>query len=377
MSNKAEYITTDDKHRYYFRMLNFWHDELEPRELLLLMHYARIGGEKGQIWEGIEATKRKLKMGGHTIRDLRKSLRKKGIIRVYRPREGDYESSIMVEVNYDWDYNFAKYAGQRDTSEAPATLINPVSGQEMVIVADDEDEDDPCPVGHTPCPAGHTPQSEQADPPVRLDTKEDSSKKTTLRTPPPSTNGPAQPTLIRPTSVVDNRARQRREVEEVRVTDVEGKIKTPLTSLELFILQTTGQKQIADSYREKLSQPVAWYDETGLKLTESPSPNELYETDEAFRRFVSKEIVLKLKNGKAQRFNAKGFTDWLCGAGTYSWFFTSWRDRNLEREETSAVPGTPTLTEEQIRQMQEQPMDDELAERLRRINEMREAHGNQ
>jgi hypothetical protein len=166
----------------------------------------------------------------------------------------------------------------------------------------------------------------------------------------PSISSPVQtsgsPSLLHTGMNFDSRAYARREEKEYQVSDFDDKVVEPLKALELYILQETHQKSIADSYREQLDTQIRWVDPLNGKEAISPSPIELYKKDPRYRQFVQTQITIRLKN-QAKRFNTKGYTQTLCSPGTYKWFFVDYAP-NV----TLVTGGKREYTEEEIIRLQ-------------------------
>lgn len=134
---------------------------------------------------------------------------------------------------------------------------------------------------------------------------------------------------------------------EYRVSDELDTGKSPYTALELYILQETGQKQLAESRRALLDETVLWVGKKNPIGQTAPSPNELYDTDPRYRSFVWEKITPLLKNeAKRRRFNSEGFARTLHGQGTMRWFFEDYAPTATTSRNSHA------LTEEEIRRIQ-------------------------
>jgi hypothetical protein len=113
--------------------------------------------------------------------------------------------------------------------------------------------------------------------------------------------------------------REKRSASEKPVDDPSTIPATDHTELECFILSVVSKtiKRVADTYRKVLDEKVVWYHEG--KRYDSPSPNELWDTNPDYQRFVLESVIPSIQ--KKGRLTPVSITSWLSGAGTYQWFF--------------------------------------------------------
>jgi hypothetical protein len=289
--DQQQLIIADNNHKFFHILLNMWEDTLGPHQYRLIGHYARVAGEKGSCWEGVRKTCEKLGMGHTKLIDTRDELARKGYLRVYKPVEEDYESSVVVEVVYDWETNFARYAPQGGVPN----WEHPVTGREL-------------------------PRSQPG-------TKEDSSKKnqeedSKSQSPVSSPSQTSRRKLNRGDFDPSDAEKSKPSMAEQRV-DNPGNIPVrELSNLERFILSVVPKriKTIADTYRIGFADEVVWYYE-GIEYR-SPSPNELWDTNPLYQRFVKERLMPKMQ--KVGYLTPVLFYQWLPTQGNYIWFFVDY-----------------------------------------------------
>ena len=117
MSGQNQNIQAPDTKSYFTMLPNLIDDsDLDPYEHRLLCHYYRVGN----CWESTKTTAEKCKMGAASVSRKRKSLEKKGWIKITQPKhESDTIKIVIVD---KWAENFSLYQREtppRSTEEHP------------------------------------------------------------------------------------------------------------------------------------------------------------------------------------------------------------------------------------------------------------------
>jgi hypothetical protein len=112
--------------------------------------------------------------------------------------------------------------------------------------------------------------------------------------------------------------------------DEEGKpIDAPLTALELWILQKTGQQKISPGHRRALAHPVRWVDDDG-KAHDGLPPNELFGNN-PFQDFVQGRLLKWIQN-KGFRINNAKIVESLTSPHVYAWFYREGGEEQPSRD---------------------------------------------